>query len=185
MVQRIIGTPTRLDGVTQRIINAERLRASQFRSEAQRKKSEEANQTDVLGVEHVLKGRSQLQGAGEATISITFPVTFIEPPILTASYTLAEGSVLEAGQFPIASIGVAAWGPNGEGPEMPDATDGQNYSLRTYYTGAMLACVVTGPSVQNAYVNWVFMGIAITNPYTSGLDLVPQLGTVGVGELVI
>jgi len=144
----------------------------QARIDLERRRWSIANSRDVLGTEHVIKGRTQLQGSGEATINLTFPVLFIEPPTFTFGAELALGSVLEAGQFPIVSCCISAWGPNGEGAFRPDAPSEEaiqagaaDISLREYYTGAVVACVATGPSAQNVYIHWMFTGVALTNPF--------------------
>ncbi len=152
-----------------------------------------ANSRDILGTEHVIKGRTQLQGSGEATINLTFPVLFIEPPTFTFGAELAIGSVLAPGQFPIISCCISAWGANGEGPFRPDAPSelaiaagAADTSIREYYLGAIVACVATGPSAQNVYIHWTFTGVALTNPIGSSpvaFGTVP-LETTGVSTTV-
>lgn len=95
-----------------------------------------------------------VNGAGETTVNLNFPILFQERPALSCAGELAEGSVLQAGSFPWCSAMVASW--------VTEERNGQ-----TYYTGAKVAVVVGGPSRQKSIVHMNVEGKALQSPVRS------------------
>ena len=143
---------------------------------SERRRSNISRDIDALGTEHVLKGRSQLQGSGEATVEVNFPITFIEPPNFTFGAELAAGAGgVIPGQFPIVSAIVSTW--TLFDPDRAEDQSGNglvfgstSIPLRRWYRGAEIACIITGRETQNAYIHWQFSGTAIANPVNSDIS---------------
>lgn len=103
---------------------------------------------------HAVDGFVQTLGAGETTVDIEFPVSFIERPCFTFGGELGENEVLEDGNFPTISLVVKNW---------KLATRGG----ADYYVGATLIVVSTGTTTQKMIAHWKMEAVALTNPLLS------------------
>lgn len=129
-----------------------------------------ANQ-DVQATTHVVNGNSLIVGTGEVLIDVRFPVAFIKAPSVTTGGELSAESIAVPGQFPTLSAVVNQWYI-----EDPDL-DLYGGSLRRYYRGAVMACVVTGPGTQKMLLHWTFSGMALTNPGAGTFEVPPANST--------
>ena len=127
---------------------------------------------DLQATDHVVNGTSLIVGTGEVLLEVSFPVPYIRAPSMTFGGELSAESVAIPGQFPTLSAVVNQWLI-----EDPDY-DLYKGSLRRYYKGATIACVVTGPGTQKMLLHWTFMGMALTNP-GGGTFQVPPVSSVG------
>ena len=127
---------------------------------------------DLQATNHVINGNSLIVGIGEVMIDVYFPVAFIRAPSMSFGAELSAESVAVTGKFPTVSAIVNQWLV-----EDPDY-DLYGGSMRKYYKGATLACVVTGPGTQKMLLHWTFMGMALTNP-GGGTFEVPSLSSSG------
>lgn len=92
-------------------------------------------------------GRVLVEGVGEAQVDVVFPVTFGERPLpILGGGEMVVGDSPEVARYPTANAIVASWD-----------TDG------TYYRGATLAISTTGRAMQQLYVTFAFVGLALTN----------------------
>jgi len=79
-------------------------------------------------------GTFTVTGTGEATFVVTFPLIFMDKPIFTFGSELGPNQTLVAGSFPTASATVSQW------------TTKSGTLKVTYYIGATIVVVVTGPA---------------------------------------
>ena len=143
----------------------------------ERRRSIQDRNRDALGTEHVLKGRTQLVGSGEAVIIVDFNVIFVEPPNFTFGGELAASAAPIPGQFPIVTACVATWDvyeadlpPNDDGSGSRGIQLDSGLTLRRWYRGANIAAIATGPSTQNMYIHWQFSGRALINPIANVIE---------------
>ncbi len=127
---------------------------------------------DIQGTNHVVNGSSLIVGIGEALIDVFFPVSFTRIPSFSFGGELSAESVAGAGQFPTLSAVVSQWVFDDPDKDLFGA------SMRRYFKGARLACVVTGPGTQKLLLHWTFSGMALTNP-GPGTFIVPLTGQEG------
>lgn len=96
-------------------------------------------------------GQFQLDGAGEAEVQITFPVSFSAKPLLSFSGEVRDGDILVSARMPSISMMVLRW----------TVEDNPPYSV--LYTGAVLGVVTSGPPGTRMYATWHMDGTAFTN----------------------
>lgn len=115
---------------------------------------------EVSAQETWLMGRILVEGVGETTVDITFPVSFGERPLPI----LGGGEYLndhqpEWTQFPTCQAVVVKWHTKTQsgGVGQPD-----------YYVGATLAVTVFGPPDQRIEMSFAFVGSALTNMAMEG-----------------
>jgi hypothetical protein len=108
-----------------------------------------------------VSGRLLVQGTGEISVSVNFPVRFTERPIFTFGGELDLSSSPVAGSFPSVSCVVVNWDKIGV---VTGGSDG-------HYIGATLAVTAGGSATQGMWIHWVMEGKAIRNPYSSGNSL--------------
>lgn len=135
----------------------------------ERRRSDILRNIDTQATEHIVKGTTQINGAGEVTVNVAFPVVYIQAPIFTYGSELVPGNVLVEGKFPIVSAVIAYWDVR-----QPDLGK-YGGPIVTHYRGAKLGCVISGPEDQQILLHWLFTGMAITNPVNSGSS------TIGTG----
>lgn len=121
-------------------------------SKLQRSKSNYLRVQDQLANVHTVNGLFMVDGSGEATATIAFPIKFMERPLINFGGELNPNSTVTAGNFPTISVVVGSW--TLEGP--PE---------KRYFTGATLLVRTTGPDLQKMWIHWSAVGKAITNPY--------------------
>lgn len=109
-----------------------------------------------------IEGTFLVDGAGEATADLVFPVKFIERPNLTFGGELHLDTNPVAGQFPTISVVVNRWAT-----DPPAANTFTVATLKLYFIGAQLLVVTTGPSTQRMWVHWKASAKAIINPAAS------------------
>jgi hypothetical protein len=95
-------------------------------------------------------GFVQAAGAGEGLVDVVFPNWYVEKPAISFGGELANQSPV-AGKFPTVSVVVTSW-----------STQDRNFN--TYYLGATLAVVTTGPPDQVLIVHWQAEGKALSAP---------------------
>jgi len=139
---------------------------TKLNSASERRRGELIRNSNVRGAPHVIPGFRELLGAGEILIEVSFPVNFIELPVFTYGASLAPGTELISGQYPVVSAVVAYWQVKQEG----DSSE--------QFVGAELAVTASGPTDQRLLLNWQFSGVALTNPVGSQRT-VPELGENG------
>lgn len=97
-------------------------------------------------------GAVQLDGTGEVDHDISFPVPFVDMPVVLGGGALQEGETLHAGQYPIISATPASWSVR----ELPGGS--------RLYLGCRLAIVVTGHDRMQSIATWMAIGPALVNP---------------------
>ncbi len=135
-----------------------RAEISRISALSERRRYAISDSQNVQATNHVVNGTSLIVGVGEALINVSFPVAYIRAPSFTSGGELSAESVAIEGRFPTLSVVVNQWLVDD-----PDL-DLYGFSMRRYYRGATLACVVTGPGTQKLLLHWTFMGMALTNP---------------------
>lgn len=119
--------------------------------EHHRRRSEQIQEFTVK--QHRVTHFIDVDGAGEVSVDVNFPVKFIEKPAISSGAAeLRDGEVLTAGQFPTANCTVVKW--------VLDELD----ETRVYYVGAQLGVVTTGPESQKLTVHVSMEGRALRNP---------------------
>lgn len=117
----------------------------------------------MAGGVYVVEGVIELRGTGEATIDVTFPVTFTEMPVVLGGGGVAPNQRIIAGEFPSWRVGVRQWDL-----EIPaDTPDSPTYK------GANLVIIVDGASDDEdsfeSFAFWSARGRALTNPIVGQL----------------
>lgn len=126
----------------------------------QRLRSAGDERAAALGVQMTeCSGTVFIEGPGEATQPVTFPVAFIERPTISGGWELVENQSTEVGNLPTCSVGVISWVTN-----KPD-------NVRTYWIGALLCIVSTGKDDQLLYAHWQMRGRALRNPIGSSSEV--------------
>lgn len=100
----------------------------------------------------VVVGFVQIINPGEALTDLDFPLVFVEKPVLTYSYDLEDGQVLERGNFPMLTVGVHYF-------RKDQITPGLDH-----YTGARLIIVATGHLDMRMNVHVRFEGKGLVGP---------------------
>jgi len=127
--------------------------------------AQQIRQTSNLAGPHQITGQFLVEGSGEVTKTIFFPVRFIEKPLFFSGIEMHIDTSPVGEKFPLATVCVYDW--NIEEPDL--ASGGQNF--RQYFVGANLAIVCIGNPGQRFWVNWMMNGLAITNPLSGIGDL--------------
>lgn len=97
-------------------------------------------------------GLISILGPGEALLDVLFPVLFTELPAVSSSFHLADGEVVESGNFPVINVGVKAWNFD------------QKLGKTRFYKGAELLIVATGHADMRATAHWQLEGRAVVPP---------------------
>lgn len=105
----------------------------------------------VQGKVYSVNGFIDMQGAGEALVDVNFPVAFQERPSFSFGAELGANQVLEDGNFPWVNAMVRSW--------QMIVRDGISY-----YTGASVVVVASGPNDMAYTAHWTVTGKALTNP---------------------
>lgn len=90
-------------------------------------------------------------GSGEGLVDIFFPNWFVEKPAFSFGAELDVNQAPVRQQFPTVSVVVANWRI-------------ENKGLASYWSGATLAIVTTGPATQVTIVHWQANGKALSAP---------------------
>lgn len=106
----------------------------------------------MSGRPHRVQGHFTMNGAGEASIEVRFPVWFIEKPIFTFGGEMVEGESPTQTQYPTISVVVHRW--------ILQEYPGDIH----YFSGAILGPVSTGTEAQKLLVHWQCEGKALRNP---------------------
>lgn len=131
----------------------------------ERRRSDIVHSQETQATEHIVKGSTEIEGAGETFLEVAFPVVYINKPTFMLAGELGSLSSPVPGAFPTLSAIVVSWDI-----DTPDL-DLYGASLRQHYRGATLAVVTTGVETQTMRVHWTFMGMAITNPVTEHISV--------------
>lgn len=108
-----------------------------------------------LATTHSVDGKFLINGAGEASQFVKFPVSFIERPNFVTGGELNPGSVATSGSYPTISCVISSW----EIQQLGNAG-----FAKEYFTGAYILVVTTGVSTQKMWVHWRATGRALSNP---------------------
>lgn len=108
-------------------------------------------------------GKALINGVGEAEFETSFPVVFVREPNFTYGHSLVPNEPLNSNAFPTCSATVIEYITT----KMSDD--------RTYYTGARVACFITGPVGMKSYVNYQFCGTELRNPVFDSTEVTGQL----------
>jgi hypothetical protein len=111
------------------------------------------NYSETLTEQSVRNGTAagfvELDGEGESTVAITFPIRFIEKPIFTVGLELADNVWLSFGNFPIWSATIGGW----------TTAPADNEPL---IVGALIGIYVSGAA--RSILHYQFQGRSLTNP---------------------
>lgn len=122
-------------------------------SSVQRALANQRNYTETLSEQAVRDGTAagfvELEGEGESTVEITFPIRFIEKPIFTTGLELADNVWLSFGSFPLWSATIGGW----------TTAPAENEPL---IIGALVGVYVTGAA--RSILHYRFQGRSLTNP---------------------
>lgn len=102
-----------------------------------------------------LTGLVTIEGAGEATVDVTFPIWFVEEPGMFFGGRLGPNQTVSSGNLPTVSVVVLFFREVEVDPSV-------------YYVGARLAIVTSGGAEQQMIVHWHAEGKAIANPSSPG-----------------
>jgi hypothetical protein len=126
----------------------------------------EARRAELDRVDNMLvkptnvSGRILVRGTGELAYELSFPVVFVEVPIMSFGGELDQSDFAESSRFPTVSVVVLNW---------------LKYKPREdseiFFNGARLGIVIKGKRNQNLWVHWTATGSAMRNPI-GGLDSV-------------
>lgn len=128
--------------------------AGQRQAEARRG---DVDRIEGIQAKHVrILGQVPIDGAGEVTFPVRFPVRFIEKPLMTSGWDMDGESDAITGNYPTVSIGTIDW-------EYQDFDD----DYGQYWVGALVAVRTTGQTGLRIYANYIFEGKALLNPVGS------------------
>ena len=121
---------------------------------------------EMLVKVYFVHGKILVEGTGEATVDVNFPVLFTEMPNLSHGWSLDEDSnqFATTGEFPTVNVGAVTWAKEG-------VTDG----FRGYYRAATLGLIITGKEDQKLWVHWTMVAKALRNPRNTMGDLDQEL----------
>jgi hypothetical protein len=122
-----------------------------FRRITQHSKVLEQTRSDAAAGQTRLSGQLMLSNPGEKSISVTFPFSFADKPLLSFGGEMRDGDIPVDGNFPTVSVVVGGW----------STVDNPPYSR--LYTGCKLLIVTTGPPQQRLYVHWHLDGIGYSS----------------------
>jgi len=100
----------------------------------------------------ICSGQVRVNGAGEASFPVTFPIKFSEKPSLSFGGEILTGDTIEQGLMPTANVIVLGWSTQDTPP------------YGRLYTGAQLGVVTSGVTFQKMIVHWNMIGKALTSP---------------------
>lgn len=124
-----------------------------LRSQLNEVKVDERSYNDMSASENFFKGTVRVNGAGEASVPVTFPKPFTEKPHLVGfAAEILEGDTIGTGFMPTISIIVLGW------------TTEERPPVSRLFRGAELGVVSTGLVHQKMMVNYMFSGKALENP---------------------
>ncbi len=122
----------------------------------------EARRGDVSRAQSVevqltrISGTILVEGAGEITVPVSFPVWFVERPGFSFGGELSDNHWPAEGNFPTISVVVTKW----------DINERSTYGR--FYRGADLAIVTEGQNDQQMWVHWHVEAKAFMNPIDQG-----------------
>lgn len=106
----------------------------------------------MTGRVHRVQGFIDVEGAGETSYEVGFPVWFFERPLFTFGGEMADNEAPEAENFPTVSVVVLGWKK-------------QEFDMNvSYWSGAYLGIVTTGRLGHRMTVHWQMEGKALRNP---------------------
>lgn len=127
--------------------------SSSLSNTVQRALAAQRSYTETLDEQSVRNGTAagfvELEGEGESTVEITFPIRFIEKPIFTVGLELAENVWLSFGSFPLWSATIGGW----------TTVAAENEPL---IVGALIGVYVNGAA--RSILHYQFQGRSLTNP---------------------
>lgn len=140
--------------------HAEALLASTFSRSLEQNLQRHRAYVENLGAQAVRDGAAtgfiDVEGQGECTANISFPVRFLEKPVFSFGLELAENVWLQWGSFPEYSVTVGAW--------TTEPADGE-----PLYVGALLGIFVAG--VDRSIVHYRFTGRSLTNAGRASMNI--------------
>ena len=129
------------------------VRAARMVQQAQEHRRQELERvSDQLPRTSIVDGHALIGDAGETTVTVDFPFTFMEMPVFTCGWALDDNQSVASGSFPICSAFVMSW---------KTITKSGN---RTYYTGAELGVVAVAGSGTKLKMHYNFQGKAFRDP---------------------
>lgn len=99
-----------------------------------------------------LNGVVKVQGSGEVTSDLTFPIRFVEKPTFTFGGELVSGHSPGEGIYPVVSGVIVGWDLD------------QPAEHVTHYLGTSIAIVTIGKEDQELWFHFSFFGRAMVNP---------------------
>lgn len=118
------------------------------------------NYVETLAEQSVRDGSAvgfvEITGEGESVAEIRFPIKFLEKPVFTVGFELADNVSLEWGSFPLCSATVATWLT--EPPE-----------ISPLYIGAIVGVVTDGAS--KTVLHYRFEARSFSNPIGADLSV--------------
>jgi hypothetical protein len=108
---------------------------------------------DVVGRVFAVTGEVGVRGPGEVVQQVSFPVRFIERPVVTFGAGVEGGQCPVANSFPRCDAVVVNWLTEGE-------------ENRLLFRGARIAVHTSGPDEQVLFIGYRMEGKALVNPIT-------------------
>jgi hypothetical protein len=105
-----------------------------------------------------VSGIIEVIGPGEATISISFPVLFVDKPAFSYGPEVGSGQPTTIGNLPKCSVVVIAW-------DERVRNDGS-----VIYVGVQYAILTEGPADQVLFLQWHMEGVGLRDPIDEDED---------------
>lgn len=131
-----------------------RVAARQLAVEMNRQTSNDVSKSSFEGSPYAFSGQFLVNGAGELLKSVNFPVSFIERPFVFIGGCLDDNYSPTDGEFPYVVGCVARY----------DTVVSGNQVEQKLWRGATLSVVTSGSSDSKFWVNYMFTGVALSNP---------------------
>ena len=122
-----------------------------LRRDVQNSKVLEETRSESAAGQTRLSGQLMLSNPGEKAVSVTFPFSFADKPLLSFGAEMRTGDEPVNGNFPTVSVVVGGW----------ITVDNPPYSR--LYNGCKLFIVTTGPPQQRLFVHWHLDGVAYSS----------------------
>lgn len=100
----------------------------------------------------VVSGEVEVDGVGNASANVIFPVLFTSKPRFHYGHELVPGQQVVLGNFPECSVTVTSW-------DFSVRDDGSNL-----YSGANFGIVTYGPTTQTMIIQWHMDGVGLRGP---------------------
>jgi hypothetical protein len=104
----------------------------------------------TVATQHVV-ATATIHGSGEVQITVPFPLLFIDMPVFSFGSIMADNSNITQGVYPSVTATVHRWTTT-------------KIALATYWVGAVVGVVSTGPAEQQFTAHLHFVGKGLRGP---------------------